>query len=564
MSETESITIRSRVPAPTPGQSWRSPSVVFALVTLWNVVIVAGCVLLARSVYRMGDFYNLGKAVQDFIALAALIPAVGAVASSALMYRRQNLGRTLSMTINYVGMVLTSMYLLHLWGVFIGIDDLSHALYGHWPWLLGMALAYALWWVSGRMPDDSTIRTWMEQAALGIGMLTLVVLLLVMGAANAMAHVLGKYGSLETWFVTLAVIIFGALGYAVLLLGDYFGETPDQSAAWQGWLMLSPNVIGFMLFFAGPLLLSFYLSFTDSSGVKPPNFVGIDNYRQLMALEFKFEKLTAEPQAALSHGYLVLETMKVGSRELIIGAKDPGFWQSLRNTIVFCILLVPLSIIPALALSLILNSKIPGMNFFRAVYFLPSVAAVVGTALIWRWLYNANIGYINYAISQVVQFLNDTLGTNIHDPQYNWLTDNSTMLISIVFLAAWQLIGFNTVLFLAGLQGIPKILYEAAYVDGASRWNQFRHVTVPMLAPTTFFVMVTTIITGLQVFNEPYALIPQRPIPIPATTSVYYLYRRGFFNFEFGYASAVAWLLFAIIFVVTLVQFRVSRSGAYD
>ncbi|GAB4433919.1 MAG: hypothetical protein Kow00106_26740 [Anaerolineae bacterium] len=188
----------------------------------------------------------------------------------------------------------------------------------------------------------------------------------------------------------------------------------------------------------------------------------------------------------------------------------------------------------------------------------------MGTALIWRWLYNANIGYINYAISQVVQFVNDTLGLGVKDPKYNWLTDNSTMLISIVFLAAWQLIGFNTVLFLAGLQGVPRILYEAAYVDGAGRWGQFRHVTLPMITPTTFFVVVTTIITGLQVFNEPYALIPQRPIPLPATTSVYYLYRRGFFNFEFGYASAVAWLLFAIIFVVTLIQFRISRAGAYD
>ncbi len=329
--------------------------------------------------------------------------------------------------------------------------------------------------------------------------------------------------------------------------------------------MLSPNAIGFMLFFAGPLLLSFYLSFTDSTGVNPPNFVGTANYRELLALQVKVQDSPeGDPQQALDRGYLVLETFNVGSRRVVIGARDTQFWQSLRNTIVFCLMLVPLSILPALALALVLNSKIPGMNFFRALFFLPSVAAVVGTALIWRWLYNANIGYINYAISQVVQFVNDTLGLGVKDPKFNWLTDNSTMLISIVFLAAWQIIGFNTVLFLAGLQGVPRILYEAAYVDGAGRWGQFRHVTLPMIAPTTFFVVVTTIITGLQVFNEPYALIPQRPIPLPATTSVYYLYRRGFFNFEFGYASAVAWLLFAIIFVVTLIQFRISRAGAYD
>jgi multiple sugar transport system permease protein len=156
------------------------------------------------------------------------------------------------------------------------------------------------------------------------------------------------------------------------------------------------------------------------------------------------------------------------------------------------------------------------------------------------------------------------LGTHIADPKISWLTDQKTLLVSIVFLAAWQLIGFNTVLFLAGLQGVPRILYEAAYVDGAGRMAQFRHVTLPLLAPTTFFVVVTTVITGLQVFNEPYALISVRPLPTAATTSVYYLYWRGFFSFEFGYASSIAWLLFALIFVVTLVQFRLSRGGAYD
>jgi multiple sugar transport system permease protein len=138
------------------------------------------------------------------------------------------------------------------------------------------------------------------------------------------------------------------------------------------------------------------------------------------------------------------------------------------------------------------------------------------------------------------------------------------VLFSIVLLAAWQVIGFNTVLFLAGLQGIPNTLYEAAYVDGANKWQEFRNVTLPMLAPTTLFVIITTVITGLQVFNEPYALISARPLPTAATTSVYYLYNRGFFRFEFGYASSVAWILFALIFTITLIQFRFSRAKAYE
>lgn len=549
----------------TARQTWRSPSFVIDANIAWNHVIVAGSVMLSLYLGGLEGFYNLGDAVQRFVSLAALVPAILAVFSSILINRRRAIGRTLSLAVNYIGMVLAGVYLLHLWGVFIGIDSLARALHAHWQWLLGFAVAYALFWLAGRLREDSRPRVWLEQIALGVGMITLVVLLLVMGAVHAVGHILSTYSRWETWLVTLAIVIFGTLGYRMLLLGGYFGETPDQRTAWQGWLMLSPNAIGFMLFFAGPLLLSFYLSFTDSTGVDPPNFVGTANYRELLSIQIRTQNaLEGDPQQVLDRGYLVLETFKVGSQRVVIGARDTQFWQSLRNTIVFCLMLVPLSIIPALALALVLNSRIPGMNFFRALFFLPSVAAVVGTALIWRWLYNANIGYINYAISQVVQFVNDIFGLGVKDPKYNWLTDNSTMLISIVFLAAWQLIGFNTVLFLAGLQGVPRILYEAAYVDGAGRWGQFRHVTLPMIAPTTFFVVVTTIITGLQVFNEPYALIPQRPIPLPATTSVYYLYRRGFFNFEFGYASAVAWLLFAIIFVVTLVQFRISRAGAYD
>ncbi len=126
------------------------------------------------------------------------------------------------------------------------------------------------------------------------------------------------------------------------------------------------------------------------------------------------------------------------------------------------------------------------------------------------------------------------------------------------------MIGFNTVLFLAGLQGIPVELHEAAAIDGANGWRMLRYITIPMLAPTTFFVVITTVITGLQVFNEPYALFPALPIPENAVTSVYYLYNQGFFRFNFGYASAIAWVVFAIIFLVTLAQFRLQRANAYE
>ena len=542
----------------------QTPRIVLAGV-IWNGFIVLGSILLARYVFQLQDFYNLGDPVQNFVGLVALAPGALAVISAVALLRGKSSGRYIFLIVNFVGMALGAFYLFHLWGVFVGIDDIALALHKNRAWLLGFVAAYLLFWGAGKLPEGVRLRSLAEQVSLGIAMLTLVALLILGDALSGIMSILDTYGEPQTWIVTALIVIAGFMAWRMLHQGDFFGETPDQRTAWQGWLMLSPNAIGFMIFFAGPLLLSFYFSFTDSTGVKPPNFVGVDNYRRILAVQFKMQDdPSVRPQDVLDHGYLVLEQVNIGSRRLVIGAKDTLFWQSLRNTIVFCLMLAPLSIVPALALSLILNSKIPGMNFFRAIYFLPSVAAVVGTALIWRWLYNANIGYINYAISQVVRFLNDTFNAGVSDPQINWLTDKNTVLISIVILAAWQLVGFNTVLFLAGLQGIPRILYEAAYVDGAGRWGQFRHVTLPLLAPTTFFVVVTTVITGLQVFNEPYALISSRPLPIQATTSVYYLYRRGFFNFEFGYASSVAWLLFALIFTVTLIQFRVSRSAAYD
>lgn len=533
---------------------------------VWNLVLAVGSLAAAYQLFQLDDFYELGDTVQYFAALAALVPGVAAVASAILLFRRHPAGRQISLALNYLGMVLGAVYLLHLWGVFIGIDDVAYALYDNRVWLLGLAAAYAVFWVAGRLDETSRWRTVLEQVSLGAAMLTLIALLWTGNAIGGATSILETYGDLVTWVVTLAVAVFGVLAYGVLRQGDYFGETPEQRTAWQGWLMLSPNMIGFMLFFAGPLLLSLYFSFTDSKPGATPNWVGLDNYQHILSLQFKTQDdLSAYPVDALTGDYLPLETFEIGGTRYVIGAREPLFWQSLRNTIVFCLLLIPLSVIPALILSIVLNSKVPGMKFFRAVYFLPSVAAVVGTALIWQWLYSQDIGYINYAISQVIDFINNLFGTSIADPHIAWLTDQRTQLLAVVFLAAWQVIGFNTVLFLAGLQGIPRILYEASYVDGANRWNQFRFVTLPMLAPTTFFVMVTTIITGLQAFNEPYAMFSASdPIPVNVTTSVYYLYRKGFKGFQFGYASSVAWLVFALIFVVTLIQFRLQRNQAYD
>lgn len=527
-----------------------------------NIATIVISVLLALSIFDLDEFYALGDTVQYFVGGIALVPAVAAAAAVILLIMKNPNGRFLSLALHFLGMIAASIYLLHIWGVFTGFDAIAGALYENSAWLWGLVIAYALYWFAGRLDNSKPLSSRIEMIAVGIGMLALIGLLFFGGILEATADILGKYDQLETWVVTALMVIFGIVAYGILTLGEYFGETTDQRTAWQGWLMLSPNIIGFTIFFAGPLLLSLYLSFTDSVGVKEPNFIGLDNYSQALSLQFKTQGENDQyAQDALDAGYRVLETVKVGDKTTVIGAKDVYFWISLRNTFMFCLMLIPLATIPALLLAVVLSSKIPGMKIYRAAFFLPSVAAVVGIALIWRIaLYSSSIGFINYALTEFTRFLNDTFGTSFADTEIGWLSDTRYMMFSMVLMAAWQVVGFNMVLFLAGIQGIPNDLYEAAQVDGANQLNQFRFITLPQLRPTTFFVIVTTIINGLQVFNEPFVLFRGAAFPDEVRTAVLNLYLRGFQDILFGYSSALAWMLFAIIFVVTLIQFRLNRD----
>jgi len=506
---------------------------------------------------------ELGRPMQDFVGFVVLLPAIVGVRATIGLILRKSYGRYLTLALHFGMAILSGLAVLQVWRVFLSVEQIVDGIMENSFFLISLPVAYGLFWLAGRLDEDSGFRKFLENIVLGIGVLIGVSLILysdVLGATNVI-RVTGDAGA---WLATFSMIGFGYLAYRLLHEGDVFGENVYQRNAWQGWLMLTPNIVGFLLFFAGPLILSLYLSFTDSTVGQTPALNGIENYTTILSLEFVMnDDAEATAQSLLSFGYNPLTTINIFGNELIIGARDTLFWNSLFNTILFCLMLIPLSTIPALTLALVLNSKLPGVTIFRAIYFLPSVAAVVGTALIWRWLYDPTIGYFNYIISQFVDFLNG-LGMNIEDPQIQWLTGSGVRLISIVFLAAWQVVGFNTVLFLAGLQGIPKTLYEAAMIDGANRWQQFRNVTLPMLAPTTFFVITTTLIQALQVFNEPYALFSARPLPVDATTSVYYIYTQGFNRFQFGYASAVAWLLFLFIFAVTFIQFRFQRNDAYD
>ncbi len=542
-----------------PSESSRQKVLIYFL-ALWHAAIAVICFMAALSVFQMpilmlaGREVDLGKPVQVFAGLLTLVPAVISVLAAVMLLLRKNQGRYFSLMVNVAGFVLSLFVLLGRWGVYESYEYLVTGLMNN-AWILpGFAVAYGLYWLSGRNGSE-----WLERLALALGAITLIVFLILSNILQGANYALSQYATWQTWLVTALVVIFLVLILQTLKLSSYFGETNDQRTAWQGWLMLSPNIIGFILFFAGPLLLSFYLSFTNDTVGQVPGFVGLKNYADLVSVRFlTLPDDTTLAQNALPFGYAVVREFNLFGTRVVWGAKDKLFWLSLWNTLLYCLMLLPLAIIPALGLSLVLNSKLPGVKFFRALYFLPSVAAVVGTALIWRWLYDPQVGFINHAINNIASWF----GRGPYDIQ--WLSNPSIVLISVVIMAAWQVVGYNTVLFLAGLQGVPKELYEAARIDGANAWGQFRNVTLPLLAPTTFFVIITTMITGLQAFNEPYSLFVSEPIPENATTMVYYMYTQGFKEFQFGYASSIAWVVFFIIFAFTFVQFRANRNDAYN
>jgi len=275
---------------------------------------------------------------------------------------------------------------------------------------------------------------------------------------------------------------------------------------------LAPSLIGFLAFTLLPVVTSLGLSFVKWNLIRPPEFAGVDNYVRAL--------------------------------------RDPMFWRVLKNTAVYALGTVPSAMVLSLALALALNQKIRGVTLFRGLYYLPVVAPMVAVTMVWRWLYNANFGVINYVLSLVGL------------PAVPWLTSTRWALPSVIIMSVWKSLGSGMVIYLAGLQGIPQHLYDAAAVDGANAWQRFRHITLPMLATTTFFVMVTSVISSFQVFGQIFVLTRGGPANA-SSTMVYYIYQNGFQSFRMGYASALSWLLFAAVFVFTLIQFGAQRERVF-
>ena len=290
--------------------------------------------------------------------------------------------------------------------------------------------------------------------------------------------------------------------------GSGDGARPRMSArtreALTCYLFISPAVLGLLLFALGPMVASLLLSFTNFDMLTTPTWIGLANYRQLFT--------------------------------------DELFLKSLRVTAIYSGVTVPLILVISFVLATMLNQKIRGMAFFRSVYYLPTVMSGVAVAMLWRWMFNGEFGLINTILAKV----------GVTGP--NWFFSEEWALPALIVTSLWTF-GSTTLIYLAGLQGVPPELYEAAEVDGASRLRQHLHVTLPMVSHVTFFNLVMGVIGSLQVFAEPFVLT--RGGPNNATLLLpLYLYRNAFEYLKMGYASAIAWVSFMVVLLLTLLVFR--------
>lgn len=284
-----------------------------------------------------------------------------------------------------------------------------------------------------------------------------------------------------------------------------------------GWWFVAPALGLILVFFVGPVIAAVGLSFTDFD---------------LYAL--------ADPRAA----------RWVGFRNYARVLHEPLFWQALRNTLYFALVGGPLTVAASLGAALLVNARaLRWKGTARAVFFAPFVTTLVAVAIVWRYLYHPRYGLLNWMLGHI----------GVH--AIDWLGDPRWAMPAIILMATWKNFGYNMLICIAGLQNIPRELHEAAALDGASPFQRFRHVTLPMLAPTLFFVVIVTMIGYLQLFTEPYVMTQGGPLR--ATTSlVLYMYEEGFRWWRLGVAAAIAFLLFAIIVAFTLVQRRISPRGA--
>jgi len=281
-----------------------------------------------------------------------------------------------------------------------------------------------------------------------------------------------------------------------------------REAVW-GYLFLLPNIIGFLIFTAMAVVTAFFLALTEWDLLTPiwqAKITGINNYTKLLT-------------------------------------NDPVFRQIMFNSVYFVAGVVPLDIVCSLGLAMLLNRPIRAMAIYRGIYFVPVVTSLIAVAIVWQWLYHTDVGLINLMLGQV------GIG------KINWLGSLEWAMPAVIFMSTWKAMGYYAVIFLAGLQGIPQHLYEAAEIDGANDWQKFWRITLPLLSPTMFFVLVISIIQAFQVFGQIFIMTRGGPAN-STSTIVYFIYNNAFVWFRMGYAAAASWILFAVIFAITIIQTR--------
>lgn len=278
-----------------------------------------------------------------------------------------------------------------------------------------------------------------------------------------------------------------------------------------GYLFILPNFIGFVLFMLIPIVMALVFSFTNYDVISRMDFIGLENYIDLFT--------------------------------------DDQFLISLRNTLWYCLLTVPTGVVFSLLLAVLFNRQIRGIAIFRTLVFIPVITSMVAVSLVWSMLYEDNSGLLNVLLGYV------GLGP-VH-----WLTDTNLAMISIAIMSVWKGLGYNMTIFLAGLQGVPAELYEAATIDGANSVQKFFKITVPMIGPTSYFVTLMSLIGSLQVFDQVWVMTAGGPVDATKTVAMY-LYQYGFQFYKMGYACAAAYVLFILVFLVSLIQNISSKKWA--
>jgi multiple sugar transport system permease protein len=337
--------------------------------------------------------------------------------------------------------------------------------------------------------------------------------------------------------------------------------------ALYGWVMGAPAFLGLFTFIILPFLLAIGLSFTNQRLISPEpgEYVGTQNYDRLLSMTI----LTLEPlrdeegnveyprsrdilrNEERYEGFFEWFTVDAFEKRYVIAAKDPTFMQSLVNNMLFTIFVVPIQSGIALALALLVNQKIRGVNVFRTTYFSPVVTSMAVISVVWIFLYNPDVGLINRFLS--------TISFGLIEP-INWLGEKRTALPAILIMSVWQGAGFQMVIFLAGLQGIPEVLYEAAGIDGANGFQKFRNITLPGLRNTTIFVVITTTIFAFRLFTQVDVMTQGGPRDDATSTVVFHAVQEGFRGKRLGYGATVSVVFFLIVLLIALFQRLLLRS----